>query len=75
MHDVKADEPTVRMFESFRDGGENREAKRLPQADCVLVGLSDSVELHSRVPILRRDFENAMGKGTPETPAGCGRRH
>jgi len=26
VHDVKADGPMVRMSESFRDGGENREA-------------------------------------------------
>jgi len=61
------------MSESFWDGGENREAERLPQADCVLVGLHDSVELHRRVPILRSDFKDALGQGTSDTPASCGR--
>jgi hypothetical protein len=63
------------MSESFRDGGENREAERLPQPDCVLVGLDNSVELHRRVPIIRRDFEDPLGEGTSDTPSGCGRRH
>ena len=43
------------------------------QADCVLIGLDDSVELHRRVPILRRDFEDAAGQGTSDTlPAAVG---
>jgi hypothetical protein len=37
VHDVKADGPMVRMSEGFRDGGENREAEQLPQADAVAV--------------------------------------
>jgi hypothetical protein len=49
------------MSEGFRDGGENREAERLPQPNCVLIGLHYSVELHRRIPILRRDFEDAVG--------------
>ena len=57
------------MSEGFRGGGENGEAERLPQADYVLVGLDDSVELHRRVPIRRRDFGNAAGQGTSDTPA------
>src|SRR5215207_3661533 len=63
------------MFESLRDGGENPEAERLPQADGVLVGLDNSVELHRRVSILSRDFEDALGQGTSDTSAGCCRRH
>ncbi len=35
VHHVKADGPMVTNSESFRDGGENREAERLPQADAV----------------------------------------
>ena len=35
MHHVKADGPMVTNSESFRDGGENRKAERLPQADAV----------------------------------------
>ena len=63
------------MSEGFRHGSENGEAERLPKPDCVLVGLHDSVELHRRVPFLRRDFEDAVGQGTADTSAGCGRRH
>jgi hypothetical protein len=63
------------MSESFWDGGENREAERLPQADCVLVGFDDSVELHRRVPIRRRHFEDTLGQGTSYSPAGCSGRH
>ncbi len=75
MHDVKADQPMVRMLERFRNGGENRETERLPQPYCVLVGLDDSIELHRRVAIVRRDFEEALSKGTSNTPAGRSRRH
>jgi hypothetical protein len=63
------------MSERFRDGGENGEAERLPQANCVLIGFHDSVELHRRIPILGCNFEDAAGQGTSNTPAGCGRRH
>ena len=35
VHHVKADGPMVTNSESFRDGGENRKAERLPQADAV----------------------------------------
>ena len=51
VHDVKADQPAVRMLERFWNGGENRETERLPQTYCVLVGLDDSIELHCRVAI------------------------
>jgi hypothetical protein len=75
VHDVKADQPAVRMLERFRNGGENRETERLPQTYCVLVGLDDSIELHRRVAILRRDFEAALSQGTSNTPTGRSRRH
>jgi hypothetical protein len=74
VHDVKTDEPTVRMSECFWDGRENPEAERLPQADRMLVRFDDSVELYRRVPILRRDYEYAVGQGRSDAPAGCGRR-
>jgi hypothetical protein len=61
VHDVKADQPTVRMSESCRHGGKNREAERLPEANCMLIGLHNSVELHRCIPILRCDFEYAAG--------------
>ena len=61
------------MSESFWDGGENREAERLPEADCVFVGLDHSVELHRRVPIISSDFEDAVGQGTSHIPADSGR--
>ena len=62
------------MLERFGNGGENRETERLPQPYCVLVGLDDSIELHRRVAIVRRDFEEALSKGTANTP-GRSRRH
>jgi hypothetical protein len=63
------------MLERFRNGGENRETERLPQTYCVLVGLDDSIELHCRVAILCRDFEDALSQGTSNTPTGRSRRH
>ena len=63
------------MSKRFRHGGQNREAERLPQPNCVLVGLHDSVELHRRVPFLRCDFEDMVGQGASNTSAGCGPRH
>jgi hypothetical protein len=71
VHDVKTDEPTVRMSECFWDGRENPEAERLPQADRVLVRFDDSVELYRRVPILRRDYEYAGARPMP-LPAAVG---
>ena len=49
-----------------------RRAERLLEADCVLVGLDDSVELNRRVLILRGDLEDAMDQAN--TSASCGRR-
>jgi hypothetical protein len=74
VHDVKADQPAVRMLEPFRNGGENRESERLPQTYCVLVGLDDSIELHRRVAVLRRDLEDALSQGTSNTLTGYSRR-
>jgi hypothetical protein len=75
VHDVKPDQPAVRMSERFRHGGQNGEAERLPQPNCGLVGLHDSVELHRRVPFLRCDFEDVVGQGASDASAGCGGRH
>jgi hypothetical protein len=75
VHDVKADQSTVRMSERFRHGGKYREAERLPEAYGGLIGLHDCVELHRRKPILRCDLEHAVGQGTSHTSTGCGRRH
>jgi hypothetical protein len=35
----------------------------------------DSVKPHRRVPILRRNSEDAAGQGKSKTYTGCGRRH
>lgn len=75
VHDVKPHKPTLRMSEGLRDGGENLEAERLPQPDCVLVGLHDRVELHRRVSIFRRNLKDALRQGTSDAPAGYRRRH
>jgi hypothetical protein len=63
VHDVKADQPLVRMFEASGTVARIVKAERLPQANCVLICLHDTVELHRRIPILRRNFEDAGGVG------------
>ena len=41
----------------------------------VLIGFHDSIELHRRIPILCRYFEDVVGQSTSHTSAGCGRAH
>src|SRR4029453_12178355 len=47
----------------------------MPQGYGVPNGLYGSVELHRRIPILRCDFEDAVGQGTSDTSASGGGGH